>query len=151
MLRLAWTFLLVVFAGAGAAWSHDLTPADASGRYSFERVDDGFLRFDHQTGQVAFCGVRGGGWACQVAAEERLALENEIKRVLDENEELRKKASAPPLPPTASSAPAEKRTAPSTRLPSDDDLERAMAVLEKAWRRIVEMIVNLQKDVMRKG
>jgi hypothetical protein len=32
-----------------------------------------------------------------------------------------------------------------------EDLARARAAFENAWRRLVEMIVNFQKDMMRKG
>jgi hypothetical protein len=32
-----------------------------------------------------------------------------------------------------------------------EDMERARVALEGAWRRLVEMIVNFQKDMMRKG
>ena len=31
-----------------------------------------------------------------------------------------------------------------------EDLERARVAFENAWRRLVDMIVNLQKDMMRK-
>ena len=37
------------------------------------------------------------------------------------------------------------------KLPTDQDIERVMAFVEKAWRRFVEMIANIQKDMMRKG
>jgi hypothetical protein len=32
-----------------------------------------------------------------------------------------------------------------------EDLARARVALENAWRRLVEMIVNFQKDMMPKG
>ena len=32
-----------------------------------------------------------------------------------------------------------------------EDLERARLAFENAWRRLVEMIVNLQKDMKRKS
>jgi hypothetical protein len=46
--------------------------------------------------------------------------------------------------------PAAKRGEPELRLPSDADLERVKVFIEKVWRRMVEMILNLQKDVLRK-
>jgi hypothetical protein len=36
------------------------------------------------------------------------------------------------------------------KLPTEADMERVMTFIEKAWRRLVEMIENLQKDVMKK-
>lgn len=145
MRRGLWVFLLVALAGTGAgAWAQDNVPR----RFSFERIDDGFVRFDHDTGQVAFCGQHAVGWGCQAQPEDRQALESEIERLQRDNAELKNKLSPPPL---ANNPPAEKRSDPGLRLPSDEDLERAMAVLEKTWRRLVEIIVNLQKDFMRKG
>ena len=135
-------FLLVAFADAGA-WAHD----NVARRFSFERVDHGFVRLDHDTGQVAYCGPRAVGWGCQALPEDRQALESEIERLQRENAELKNKLP----PPLANNPPAEKRSELGLKLPTDEDLERAMAVLEKAWRRLIEIIVNLQKDVMRKG
>ena len=35
----------------------------------------------------------------------------------------------------------------SPALPSDRDMDRMMAFLEKAWRRLIEMANRVQKDV----
>ena len=53
-------------------------PPASSSRYSFNRVDNGFLRLDNESGQVAYCNPRAVGWACQAAAIDRAALETEI-------------------------------------------------------------------------
>ena len=53
-------------------------------RFAFNRVDDGFLRLDNQTGQIAFCSPHTVGWACQAVPEDRAALEKEIARLQDE-------------------------------------------------------------------
>jgi hypothetical protein len=47
-------------------------------RYSFHRVQDGYLRLDVRTGQVALCSRRQVGWACQVLPDDRIVLESEI-------------------------------------------------------------------------
>ena len=36
------------------------------------------------------------------------------------------------------------------KLPSNAEIDRMMAVVERMWRRLVEMIENLQKDMQRK-
>src|SRR3974390_2661420 len=46
-----------------------------SGRFGFERTDDGFLRFDYQTGQVAVCNGRLDAWACQTVPENPASLQ----------------------------------------------------------------------------
>jgi len=36
-------------------------------------------------------------------------------------------------------------------LPNDADLNEVVNFIEKVWRRLVEMIVTLQKDVLKKS
>src|SRR5512135_1849478 len=48
-------------------------PVQPRGRYSFAPVDEGFLRFDHKSGEVALCKPTGGGWSCQPAADKTAA------------------------------------------------------------------------------
>jgi hypothetical protein len=50
-----------------------------------------------------------------------------------------------PPPPTA------KNEEPRLSLPNDADLDKVVNFIEKVWRRLVEMIVTLQKDVMKKS
>ena len=47
--------------------------------------------------------------------------------------------------------PAPKPDEPRLQVPSDADLNKVVTFIEKVWRRLVEMIVNLQKDVLRKS
>jgi hypothetical protein len=37
------------------------------------------------------------------------------------------------------------------KLPTDEDIARARDFIEKTWRHLIEMIVTIQKDMMRKG
>ena len=59
-------------------------------RFSFNRVQDGYLRLDTRTGQVALCSRRQVGWACQVLPDDRIVLESEITRLQSENGTLKK-------------------------------------------------------------
>ncbi len=142
-------------------------------RFSFSRVENGFLRLDNDSGQVAFCSTQTTGWACQSATENRSALETEIASVrkqvasLKELETeiadlrrdvalLKKEVAAlkepPPPRPPADLAPRPDRGADVTvKLPSHEDLMKARDFIEETWRRLVEMIASMQKDVMRKG
>jgi hypothetical protein len=145
----------------------------SSGRYSFNRVDDGLLRLDNESGEVAYCSARAAGWACEVVAIDRSASEAEtagaqnqvallskldaaIAQLHDEVASLRKeiadlKAPPPPRPPADLTTPADKGSDISVKLPTQQDVARAKDYLEGAWRRLVEMIIGLQKDIMRKG
>jgi hypothetical protein len=133
-------------------------PARGS-RFSFNRVDDGFLRLDNQTGQVAYCSARAIGWSCEMVPEERTALEKEIARLKDEVASLKVEVEAlrePPRPP-ADLTPAPPAPPPAAADKDRDttklreDLERARLAFENAWRRLVDMIINLQKDLARRG
>jgi len=140
---------------ASPASAQDGAPPNVPSRYSFNRVDDGFLRLDNQTGQVAFCSPHAVGWACQAVPEDRAALEKEIARLQGEVASLKSEVAAlrepppPPRPPADLTPPTTDKSEDATKL--REDLERARAAFENAWRRLVEMILNFQKDMMRKG
>jgi hypothetical protein len=142
----------------------DNVPPGRPGRFSFNRVDDGFLRLDNQSGEIAYCSPHAVGWACQAVPEDRAALEKEIARLQDEVASLKAQVAAlrepPPLPrPPADLTPPPPRERPPPPMADKDqdtaklreDLERARLAFENAWRRLVDMIINLQKDMMRKG
>ncbi len=127
------------------------------GRYSFHRVEDGFLRLDSRSGQVSLCGRKTVGWGCQAVPDERVALESEIARLQGDNAALKKEilSHGLSLPSTIkgeskADAPVAKRDELELKLPSQAELERMRGLIEKVWRRLVEMIVNLQKDMMQK-
>ena len=85
-------------------------------------------------------------------AGDRAALEKEIARLQDEVTSLKTQIAGlrAPLPPRP---PADLSPAPQSdeakRL--SEDIDRARVAIENAWRRLVDMIMNLQKDMMRKG
>jgi hypothetical protein len=145
----------------------------SSGRYSFNRVDDGFLRLDNASGEVAYCSAGAVGWSCEAVAIDRNVsetepasvqkqvallkkLDTEIALLRDEvtslkNEVANLKEPPPPRPPADLTAPLDKGNDISVKLPTQQDMARAREYLEETWRRLVELIVGLQKDIMRKG
>jgi hypothetical protein len=140
---------------ASPAPAQDGAPPNVPSRYSFNRVDDGFLRLDNSSGQIAFCSPHAVGWACQAVPEDRAALEKEIARLQGEVASLKSEIAAlrepppPPRPPADLTPPTTEKSEDATKL--REDLERARAAFENAWRRLVGMIINFQKDMMRKG
>jgi cell division protein FtsB len=118
-------------------------------RYSFNRVDDGFVRLDNISGQVAFCSPHTVGWACEAAAEDRAALEKEIARLQDEVTGLKREVADLREPPPPADLTPESKNDNARQL--REDVARARVALENAWRRLVEMIVTFQQDMMRKG
>ena len=139
---------------ASAAPGQDATQPNVPSRYTFNRVNDGFLRLDNTSGQIAFCSPNSVGWACQVVPEDRAALEKEITRLQEQVAKLKTEVAALREPPPPPRPPAD-LTPPSDKSPEAaelrEDIERAGEAVENAWRRLVDMIVNFQKDMMRKG
>jgi len=146
------TIAAVLTSLALPAAADETTQANPPSRYTFNHVDDGFLRLDSVSGQVSFCRAHTVGWACEAVPEDRAALK-EIARLQDEVAHLKQELATlreppPPRPPVDLTPPTEhNEDAASLR----EDLTRARVALENAWRRLVEMIINFQKDMMRKG
>jgi hypothetical protein len=149
MIRTA-LFMVAGLALAGsAALAQSPVPESDDSRYTFNRIDDGYLRLDGRTGQVSICARRTVGWTCEAVPDERAALEAEIARLQGENIAVKKELLARnlPLPGTVKpEPPAAKPEEPRLQLPDDADLNKVMNFIEKIWRRLVEMITTLQKD-----
>jgi hypothetical protein len=151
------TVLVVAVLALLAPMSHAQTalPDSENGRFTFHQVQDGVLRLDSRTGQLSVCANKQAvGWTCQAVPDERSALEAEIARQQGENAALKKDmlARGMPLPGGVKANP------PSTikpeielKLPSEADIDRLMTFMEKIWRRLVDMVQNLQKDMDKKG
>ncbi|MBV8109863.1 MAG: hypothetical protein JO012_08865, partial [Hyphomicrobiales bacterium] len=80
-------------------------------------------------------------------------LEAEIARLQGENTAVKKELLARnlPLPGTVKpEPPAAEPQEPRLQLPHDVDLNKVMNFVEKIWRRLVEMIATLQKDMLKK-
>ena len=133
-------------------------PAAPETRWSFKRVDDGFVRLDNKTGQVAHCTPVHPGWTCQAVSENQSAQEKQIERLQDEVASLKKeiadlKAAPPPPPPPP--PPPEKGGNVTIRMPTGQEIARARAyladTLTASWHQLVQMIMHFQHDVLRNG
>jgi hypothetical protein len=137
-------------------FADDATPDSNGGRYTFSKVADGVLRLDTQTGEVALCSARAVGWACLAAPEDRAALENEIARLRSEIAALKQDilSRGLPLPPGAMPEPPATATGDNDitiRLPSDAELNRAVAYAGRIWHRFVEAIARAQQQMLNKS
>jgi hypothetical protein len=147
--------------GKGAVAAQSM-PDTENGRYTLSPVADGVLRLDTRTGAVSTCNNNGTGWACYAVPDERAALDAEIGRLQADNEKLKAQLAErestitgkidEPMPKTDSLKKAEPKVGDSARkieipLPNDRDMDRMMAFLEQAWRRLIEMANRMQKDV----
>jgi hypothetical protein len=146
ILTLAITAMLVGAASPALAQAQNDAAPNVPSRYTFSRVNDGFLRLDNSVGHMAFCSPNSVGWACQAVPEDRAALEKEIARLQDEVTTLKTEIATLRAPPST-----RKNDDAQIKLPTREDIERARVAIEDAWRRLVDIIVTFQKDMMRKG
>ena len=89
------------------------------------------------------------GWSCHPVPDERTALEEEISRLQRDNAALKKEMLARGITPpggSLSQAPSAPDK-PATKMPSEADLDRAMAVMERLWKRLVEMVQRWQREM----
>lgn len=162
--------LALLLTAIPVAASANGTPDSENGRYSFNRVEEGILRLDQRTGQVSLCARRNLGWACHPVPDERAALEEEIGRLQRNNAALKKELLArgviPPaesrsqLPAVPETPSAEKPSSekpsgekpssekPALKLPSDAEIDRAMAMMERLWKRLVDMVQRWQREMI---
>jgi hypothetical protein len=130
----------------------DATPDTNGGRYTLNRVTDGFVRLDTQTGEVALCSTV--GWACQVAPEDRAAFESEIARLRGENAALKQAllAHGLPLPSGVVPEPSGNHDNDITiRLPDNADIDRAVAYVSRLWNCFVDAVSRAKKQMLNKS
>ncbi len=136
-------------------------PPGEAARYSFQKMGDALVRLDSVTGQVAQCSQGTTGWTCATAPEERAALESEIARLQRENAGLKKTLLArgdlpegKPVPPgnVPDPSPGTAKPPADLKLPSDAEVDRALAFMKNVWKKLVDMMMDLQRDIQqRKG
>jgi hypothetical protein len=97
---------------------------------------------------VSLCNKRATGWACQTLPDDRTALEDEIARIESENAILRKALLAHGLAlPDGVKTPRALGPDSELKIPSDAELDRVMTFFEKMWRRLMEMVQRMQKEI----
>ncbi len=122
-------------------------PAElADPRFVMHRLNDGYLRLDKRSGEVAMCSRHAAGWACSLVPDERAAVDGEIARLQKENALLKGALLERGLPLPSGVGPGAKAASP-----EDAEIDRVMSVMEKIWRRLVDMMADIQRDMRKKG
>jgi hypothetical protein len=136
-----------------SAQAQTAAPDSENGRFTFNQVSEGLLRLDTRTGNVSLCSKRTAGWACQAVPDDRTVLEGEIARLQGENAALKKDmlARGLPLPGGVVAEAPGVRPQIELKLPSDAEIDRVMTFMEKIWRRLIDMVQSVQKDIDKKG
>ena len=153
MLRITFAAVAALATLGASVQAQDASGPSDSARYTFHRVQDAFLRLDLQTGRVSQCGWAAIGWYCRVVPDERAALESEIARLQTSNIALKKELVERGLPLPDGIKPDQQVSGGNLelKLPNDVGVGRVTGLVEKVWRRMVDMMVNLQRDMVRKS
>ncbi|MGE0238752.1 MAG: hypothetical protein AB7F09_15230 [Parvibaculaceae bacterium] len=120
MRRLMLVIITVMLTGSVAP------AAEISGRYVLEKVEQGFLRLDSETGAVALCAAKDGVWECAAIKDQGLDLTADVARLEAENEKL--KARVAEL----------EKSGGTTKLPSDQEVDRMMDIFGKMFDRFLD-------------
>jgi hypothetical protein len=118
-----------------SALAQSPAPPNDSWRFKMQKVDGGFLRLDAQTGQVSFCRER-DGWVCETVADDRAALEAEIKRLNERIAALERQRQDP---------------VDRFRTPTDQEIEQVMGFFEKMMKRFRGVVETLKKEWQSEG
>lgn len=136
-----------LFAASGAAIAQDL-PAREGGRYALQPVEGGVIRMDTQTGALSMCTRQSSGsqWACEALPDERKALQAEIDRLGKENSELMAEMKRleddlkKPERHADKGAGGDGPVPGIGRLPTEDDVDKAMTYLKGMYKKLKEKI-----------
>lgn len=118
------SLMLALLACGGSAAAQD------SERFTLERTEDGFVRLDTETGETSICRERGRQLVCELATEDRHALEDEIARLSERV--------------TALEEAIGQNTA--NELPSEEEFNRTMGMMEQFFRRFFSIVEDLNRD-----
>jgi hypothetical protein len=103
-------------------------------------TEDGFLEIDGRTGAVTACRRTGEGYQCRPASEGP-ALQAELERLAKENAELRER-----LAQASPQAGVGAKPQPRAPAPSDEEVDRALGVMEKFLRRFMTILREEKPD-----
>lgn len=141
---------------AGSALSQGAMPATQGGRFSLQQVEGGVIRMDTQTGALSMCKRQTGDqWVCESLPDERKALQLEIDRLAKENSELTAEMKrleddlAKKTDRRAEKGPDE--TPGIGRLPTEDDVDKAMNYLKGMYKKLKEKIKEFEDIAGNKG
>ncbi|MQV97146.1 hypothetical protein GHK50_00385 [Sinorhizobium medicae] len=103
------------------------------GRYSMQKSETGFARLDTETGEVSLCRENNGELVCRMAADERAAFERELDLLSDRIEALERAVESG-------------ETAAKPPLPDEEEIDRAMSIMERMMRRFMGIVKEFEGD-----
>ena len=100
-------------------------------------TEKGFLRLDTQTGAVSLCSRSDGRWVCEAVADDTSSLRDEVARLSRENEALRRRLAE---------LEGRKSGRPGLALPSEQEVDKALSLMERFLRKFRDMAKRLSED-----
>jgi hypothetical protein len=110
--------------------------ADDTARFTLEKTADGYVRMDKTTGEMSICTQQSNQLVCRIAADDRVAMEDEIARLDGRLTKLEEKFAI-----TDKSGALSNST-----LPTDEEFEKSMTMMEKFFRRFMGVVKDLNED-----
>lgn len=103
-------------------------------RYRLDKTESGYVRMDSKTGEISLCKERSGQLVCTVAADERSAYQEDIESLRKRVDDLEARIAALESGDTSS------------ELPSNEEFEQTMGMMERFFRRFMGVIQDMEKD-----
>ncbi len=98
-----------------------------------QKTETGVARLDTKTGEMTLCREQAGELVCRMGADERRAFEDELDRLSARVDALEKSAGSGP-------------TALERRLPSNEEIDQTMSIMERMMRRFMAIVKDLNSD-----
>jgi flagellar motility protein MotE (MotC chaperone) len=106
-------------------------------RYRLEKTDNGYVRMDTKTGAMSLCEERSGQLVCKLAADERVAMQDEIERLQSSLKSVEERVTK-----LEGSLPARIDSA----LPTEEDFEKSLGYMERFFRRFMGIAKDMEKE-----
>lgn len=104
-------------------------------RYRMEKTESGYVRMDTRTGAMSLCRERSDQLVCTVAADERSAYQEDIDRLHARIDALERRVAG-----------LEEGGGDGADLPSDQEFEQTMGLMERFFRRFMGIVKDLERD-----
>ena len=148
--RAGLTGLALVAAGTLVAYAQSAMPAGSPGRFTMQPADGGILRLDTQTGALSMCRKAADSWSCSLLPDDRSALNEEIKRLKAENDDLKNSVKRlEELAGVPGASPGSPRAG--VQLPSEEDVDKAMNYVERMLKKFKDKLRELEGSEGRRG
>jgi hypothetical protein len=129
MKALSFAILPLLFL-SGSAFAED------AARFTLEKTADGYVRMDKTTGEMSICTQQSDQLVCRIAADDRVAMEDDIARLDARLTKVEEKLA------TSSGSGA----LSNSTLPTDEEFEKSMTLMEKFFRRFMGVVKDLNED-----